>query len=205
MACVWRWRGDRHRAPAAPLQPVAIDVRGKSVHNHIMRQILPKLHIPVSSWMIFPVACALVVIGAKIWMIAQYGSPTPFWDQWDAEGAILYPKYFDGTLSFSDLIAPHSEHRILITRLWLLLLLELGGYWNPTLQMLANTAILGAFVALLITAFRPHPGRCVLDRVRAVLYRDLCAALRLGEYARGLSIAVVFRAVVQHCRPARNH
>ena len=119
-----------------------------------MRHVLSKLHSPVTDWMIFP-AAALVVIGAKIWMIAQYGSPTPYWDQWDAEGAILYPKYFDGTLSFSDLIAPHSEHRILITRLWSLLLLELGGYWNPTLQMLANTAILGAFVALLVTAFRP--------------------------------------------------
>lgn len=128
--------------------------------------------------MIFPVACALVVIGAKIWMIAQYGSPTPFWDQWDAEGAILYPKYFDGTLSFSDLIAPHSEHRILITRLWLLLLLELGGYWNPTLQMLANTAILGAFVALLITAFRP-----ILDGaswIAFVLFSTVIFALPFG-------------------------
>jgi|ERR1035437_3230790 hypothetical protein len=60
----------------------------------------------VSSWVIYPVACALVVIGAKWWMIAHYGSPTPFWDQWDAEGAILYPKYLSGTLQISDLIAP---------------------------------------------------------------------------------------------------
>lgn len=143
-----------------------------------MRQVLSKLHSPVTDWMIYPLACALVVIGAKIWMIAQYGSPTPYWDQWDAEGAILYPKYFDGTLSFSDLIAPHNEHRILITRLWSLLLLCLAGYWDPILQMLANTAILGAFVALLVTAFRP-----ILDGVSwiaLVLFSTVIFALPFG-------------------------
>jgi hypothetical protein len=77
--------------------------------------------INVSSWLIYPVACALVVIGAKCWMIACYGSPTPFWDQWDAEAAGLYPNFLSGTLNFSDLIAPHNEHRILMTRLWSLL------------------------------------------------------------------------------------
>jgi hypothetical protein len=59
----------------------------------------------VSSWMIYPVACALVVIGVNCWMIAHYGSPTPAWDHWAAEGAILYLKYLGGTLQVSDLIA----------------------------------------------------------------------------------------------------
>jgi hypothetical protein len=112
-----------------------------------------------SAWMVYPFACALVVIGAKCWMISHYASPTPFWDQWDAEGAFLYPKYFDGTLSFSDLITPHNEHRVLVSRLWSLLLLESEGYWDPMLQMVANTLILGAAVALFIAAFRP-----ILDR-----------------------------------------
>jgi hypothetical protein len=115
--------------------------------------------INVSSWLIYSVACALVVIGTKCWMIAGYGSPTPFWDQWDAEAAGLYPNFLSGTLSFSDLIAPHNEHRILMTRLWSLLLLELGGYWDPILQMVANVLLLGLFVALLVIIFRP-----ILDR-----------------------------------------
>jgi hypothetical protein len=106
-------------------------------------------------WMIYPFACALVVIGAKCWMISRYGSPTPFWDQWDAEGALLYPKYLSSTLHISDLIEPANQHRILVTRLWSLLLLELEGYWDPVLQMIANTLVLGAAVALLIVAFRP--------------------------------------------------
>jgi hypothetical protein len=57
-----------------------------------MRQVTLKLENPVWSWMIYPFACALVVIGAKCWMVSRYGSPTPFWDRWDAEGAFLYPK-----------------------------------------------------------------------------------------------------------------
>ncbi len=114
-----------------------------------------KLGKPSASTLIYPLACALVVIGAKCWMIGRYGNPTPFWDQWDAEGALLYPRYLGGTLQLADLIAPHNEHRILMTRLWSLLLLELEGYWDPILQMLANALILGAVIALLVAAFRP--------------------------------------------------
>ena len=61
--------------------------------------------------MIYPLACALAVIGVNCWMTAHYGSPTPVWDHWDAEGAILYLKYLGGTLQVSDLIAPHCCSR----------------------------------------------------------------------------------------------
>jgi hypothetical protein len=130
-----------------------------------MLQIVLKLKNPFSSWMIYPFACAFAVIGAKCWMIDRYGSPTPFWDQWDAEGAFLYPRFLSGTLHFSDLIAPHAEHRILVTRLWSLLLLELEGYWDPTLQMLANTLILGAAVVLFVTVLRP-----ILDHTSWIVF-----------------------------------
>jgi len=126
----------------------------EDLHHH-HSQSVTKPRIPLAAWMIFPLAAALVVIGAKCWMISRYGSPTPFWDQWDAEGASLYPQYLDGTLKFSDLLLPHNEHRVLMTRLWSLLLFDLAGYWDPILQMLANTLILGAVVALFIAALRP--------------------------------------------------
>lgn len=137
-------------------RPGSDDTNGISredVHNPAMSQALQTRDGLVSSWMIFAVACALVVVGAKCWLIAQYGSPTPYWDQWDAEGAILYAKFFGGTLHFFDLIAPHNEHRILTARLWWLLLLELNGYWDPILQMLANTAIIAAFLSVTVVAF----------------------------------------------------
>src|SRR5512146_802367 len=116
---------------------------------------MPPSKTGASPWLIIPLAGALIVIGAKCWMISRFGNPTPFWDQWDAEGANLYPKYFDGTLTLSDLLAPHNEHRILLTRLWALLLLELEGYWDPILQMAANALLFGGFAALFIAAFRP--------------------------------------------------
>ena len=134
-------------------------LREQTEYNHAM----PRMSLKVGNLKVgmddLSLRLRAVVIGAKCWMISHYASPTPYWDQWDAEGAFLYPKYFDGTLSFSDLIAPHNEHRVLVSRLWSLLLLELGGYWDPMLQMVANTLIFGAAVALFVAAFRP-----VLDR-----------------------------------------
>jgi hypothetical protein len=137
-----------------------------------MSRFSSKLHKFSASWMIFPLASALAIIGARIWLIADYGSPTPYWDQWSAEGMFLYPKYFNGTLSFADLIALHNEHRILVTRLWSLMLIDLGGYWDPILQMLANTVIIGAFVALLVAAFRP-----ILDRASWIMLALFTAVL----------------------------
>src|SRR5450759_4725885 len=68
--------------------------------------------------------------------------------------------------------ASHNEHRILVTRLWSLLLLELGGYWDPILQMVANTLILGAAVALLVISFQP-----ILDRRLWIAFTLLTTAV----------------------------
>lgn len=42
-----------------------------------------------SSWLLIPLAAALIVIGAKFWMIARYGFPMPIWDQLDDEGGFI--------------------------------------------------------------------------------------------------------------------
>jgi hypothetical protein len=132
----------------------------------------------VSSWMIYPLACALAVIGVNCWMIAHYGSPTPVWDHWDAEGAILYLKYLGGTLQVSDLIAPPNEHA------YGTLLLEVGGYWDPILQMVANTLILGAVVALFIAAFRP-----ILDRRSWVIFAMFAMMISSLPFGWGNTLA----------------
>jgi hypothetical protein len=152
--------------------PARLAVSRVHLYNHAMRQGPHKLENPALSWMIYPFACALVVIGAKCWMIGRYGSPTPDWDQWDDVGANLYPRFLSGILQFSDLIAPHNEHRVLVTRLWSLLLLELEGYWDPILQMLANTLLLGVVVALLVAAFRP-----ILDRASWLAFAAFTAVM----------------------------
>ncbi len=96
---------------------------------------------------------ALVVIGAKLATIAAFGSELPFWDQWDGEASNLYIPYIQGTLSWSNLVATHNEHRILFTRLLSLLMLDLAGEWQPLFQMAVNAVLhalaLGAVLVLI--------------------------------------------------------
>ena len=62
--------------------------------------------------------CLLIVLGAKLWIIQNYGSATPYWDQWDAEAALLYKPYLEGTLRIGDLFAAHNRGcRAVITNL----------------------------------------------------------------------------------------
>jgi len=93
---------------------------------------------------------ALAVLGTKIWLIALYGSPTPFWDQWVGEAAHTFVPYFNGTLTFADLLAPHNEHRIGLSRAATLGLTVATGRWDPILQMLLNAAVHTTAIALLM-------------------------------------------------------
>lgn len=123
----------------------------------------------MGSWRIsigWVVAFALALFGIKLWLIGTYGNPTPFWDQWDSEAAFLYQPYLEGSLGWTDLFAPHNEHRILTTRLLGLALLELNGTWNPILQMVVNAALHVAFLLLMILLLLPVLGHA---RVPAVL------------------------------------
>jgi hypothetical protein len=103
-------------------------------------------------------ACALLVLGAKFWLIRAIGSPTPFWDQW-TEAALLFDPYLRHRLTLSDLLAAHNEHRIFFTRLYDLVLLELAGQWDPILQMLVNAVFHVVFIVILVLAL----GRLVRD------------------------------------------
>jgi len=109
---------------------------------------------------------AAVAIGARLVLIASYGSPVPYWDQWDAEADRLYKPWLNGTLTLADLFSAHNEHRILTTRLWLLGIFELGGgRWNPLLQMRCNTCLAAACIVSLVWCL----GRGLRDRERLLL------------------------------------
>jgi hypothetical protein len=99
-------------------------------------------------------AFTLLLFGIKLWLIHTYGNATPYWDQWDAEAANLYKPFLEGTLHWTDLFAPHNEHRIFTTRLLALALLTVNGIWNPLIEMVVNAALhvvtLAFWIALLI-------------------------------------------------------
>lgn len=43
-------------------------------------------------------ALAALVFFSRAWLIREWGSPLPFWDQWDAAGMHLFRPWLDGTL-----------------------------------------------------------------------------------------------------------
>jgi hypothetical protein len=102
-----------------------------------------------SKWLAI-VALALMLFGTKVLLVRNFGSVIPYWDQWDAE-ADLYKSYLNSNLTFSALLSSHNEHRILISRIFWLILFELDGGWNPILQMVANAALhVGAIVFVVL-------------------------------------------------------
>ncbi|MCP5196814.1 MAG: hypothetical protein H6974_08530 [Gammaproteobacteria bacterium] len=103
--------------------------------------------IVIAQYIIF----SLFLFGIKLWLIGAYGNATPFWDQWDAEAALLYKPFLEGTLSWTDLLVPHNEHRIFTTRVLALGLLVINGTWNPILQMVVNSVIHVAAIVFLIS------------------------------------------------------
>jgi hypothetical protein len=101
--------------------------------------------------------CVIAILGAKLWLIAAYGSNVPFWDQWD-EGSSLYLPYLAGKLSIADIFAAHNEHRIAIARLMHLAQFVAVGSWQPVLETiiaaLVHSAAAGLTVAMLARSLK---------------------------------------------------
>ena len=102
---------------------------------------------------------ATMLFGIKLWLIGTYGNGTPFWDQWDAEAVGIYKPFLEGTLNWTNLFAPHNEHRIFTTRLMALALLNINGIWNHMLQMVVNAGLHIAALVLCIVLFTRVIGR----------------------------------------------
>lgn len=108
----------------------------------------------------FPTAAALsalffIVFGVRLVVVAIFGSPLPFFDEWDAGAQGLYKPYLDGQLDISMLLSRLNEHIIFTSRLLNLTTFELAGEWNVRLQMAVNGAIYAGFAAGLAGAMLP--------------------------------------------------
>ena len=111
-------------------------------------------------------ALALLVVGMRFWLVYRYGRAMPFWDQWDAEGAVVLKPWLDGTLDWRTLFAPHNEHRLVLTRLLALGLCAVNGQWDARLEATCNalfcTAGVVGLAAVLLAAFRGRYPRAIL-------------------------------------------
>ena len=89
----------------------------------------------------------LILAGSRAALIRFAGNATPYMDEWDGDWGGLLRPYLDGTLTLDALAAPFNEHRILFTRLLVLSIFKLSGYWDVALQTIVN-AVFGS--ALLV-------------------------------------------------------
>ena len=101
------------------------------------------------------------VFFARAWLIKEWGSPVPYLDQWNAEALSLFRPWLDGTLRWSDLFAPHNEHRIVLTRIADLALFIANGNWNPWWQLLLNAALHAGIATTLFLVFWSEVSRQV--------------------------------------------
>lgn len=94
----------------------------------------------------------LILLGTRAALISHAGSPTPFLDEWEADGALLLEPYIQGKLTLSDLFIPINEHRIPFTKLLVLLIFNVSGYWDVVLQMIVNSVLNSATVVAIAYA-----------------------------------------------------
>ena len=82
-----------------------------------------------------------------------------------------------GALTVGDLLAPFGEHRILFTRLLVLTIFNVSGYWDVILQMIVNAIVNAAAVV----AFSYALAR-VLGGAFAVAAMIVCVAINAVPY-----------------------
>jgi hypothetical protein len=121
----------------------AINLRNKHSSDCSFDRVkIPKLTLRVMHWMQWLALMALIV-GARFWLISRYGTALPIHDQWEVEAGLLFKPWLENTLRWSDLFAPHNEHRLVLTRLLALGLLKVNGQWDGLLEMTVNAILCG--------------------------------------------------------------
>lgn len=131
-----------------------------------------------SSTLLEWVAIGLLIWGAKLWLIHNFGNPLPILDQWDGN---LFLPWLEGNLTLAELFQPHNEHRIVFTRLLSLGLLILNDrQWDPLLEMVVN-ALIATFTALFLLV--------VLKRRLGQNHTLLITLLWILPYSAGNSLA----------------
>lgn len=88
-------------------------------------------------------ALFITALGAHLWVAWLYGSSIPLWDQWYE--AAFFKSWMAGTWRVADFFAPNNEHRVFLTRVLDIVLIEMNGRWEPLLQMAVNAFIYAAF------------------------------------------------------------
>ncbi len=117
---------------------------------------IKRLLSPSWATLLVLVGVLVFVLGSKCGLIQRFGSDLPFMDQWDAEAQMLLIPSAEGKLGVDNFIAPHNEHRIILTKLLNFSLTQLNGQWSPLLEMTLGALIHICTIATLLAFARRH-------------------------------------------------
>ncbi|CAM3037312.1 hypothetical protein [Rariglobus hedericola] len=127
---------------------------------------------PRITWL-YLVGLGLLVLAAKFALIDQFGNSTPFWDQWDGEAKGMLAPAQENRLSWSQMFAAHCEHRIFLTRVLLIGLVDLNGIWDPKVEMVTQAFIHVGGIMVLIALC----GRFLTSYAARLLFGFFVAAI----------------------------
>lgn len=103
------------------------------------------------------IAFFIVLFGHALW-ISFFGTNVPIADQWDGE-LIWYRALVSGHPSWTDLIVPHNEHRIALTRLFNGAIFMILGGWHPIITAYAQIILMASFVGGLCVLLAKYAGK----------------------------------------------
>lgn len=98
------------------------------------------------------IGLGLVFFASKLWLLDKVGTSMPMWDEIDGVGENLFRPWFEGWIRLGHFFHPHNEHRVALTRAYLLGLVVLNQQWDGFVETVGNAIIHSGF-ALLLLAF----------------------------------------------------
>lgn len=104
---------------------------------------------------IYYLSIFLILIGIKLYYIADFSYYTPFWDEFDTIGYQTLKPFTESTLTWTSLFAHHNEHIILFTKLNSIVLFYFNQLWDPQLEMIGN-CIIHSLSALILLGIASH-------------------------------------------------
>ncbi len=104
----------------------------------------------VARWFILS-AFFITVLGARWWVVGEFGTGMPYYDQWGGESRVL-AKWQEGDFGLGDLLAAHNEHRIAWSRLLWIAVYEVNGRLWDNLPTLYAMAVIASVAATVTTA-----------------------------------------------------
>lgn len=113
----------------------------------------PAFRRTLSRWLLLA-GFVLLIFGGKLALLSFAGSSLPSWDQWDGQSEHILRPWQEGRLGWQNFFQPHNEHRIVVTKIFTLVLCAANGQWDAFVETVANAALHTAFALLLLLTAR---------------------------------------------------